>query len=92
MTKQEISKQVEAKFGKAEGIFLVNATGVWLEDGIIEIDSVDAGFQSMFFKGVNVDVEIPIIKAETDEGAEAMLEAKLKEIFPEAESILTTIQ
>ena len=86
-----VKEAVKAKYGKAEGKFLVNATGVWLEDGVIEIDTVDAGFQSMFYQGITTDVTIPIIKAETDEVAEAKLEAKLKELFPEADTVMTNI-
>ena len=45
----------------------------------------------MFFKGITTDVTIPVIKAETDEAAEAKLEAKLKELFPEADTVMTNI-
>ena len=91
MTKQEVFNQVEKKYGKVNGSFLVSANGVWLEDGVIEIDTVSAGCQEMFFKGITTDVTIPIIKAETDEAAEAKLEAKLKELFPEADTVMTNI-
>jgi len=92
MTVQEIKNAIVNKFGKADGAFSVRASGVWLKDGVIEIDLVDAGFQGLFFRSVNMDVQIPVIEAKTDEAAEAKLKAKLKELFPEAENVWTTIQ
>jgi len=87
MTIAEIKNKVQAKFGKAEGTFSVRANGVWLDDGTIEVDSVEAGFQGLFFRAIQVNVQIPIIHADTDEAAEATLTKAIEVAFPNAENV-----
>ena len=87
MTTQEIKNQVQAKFGKAEGAFSVRANGVWLDDGVIEIDSVEAGFQGLFFRAIQVSNNIPVITKDTDEEAETALTQVLQAEFPNAENV-----
>lgn len=91
MTTQEIKTAVENKFGKADGKFSVRANGVWLKDGMIEVESVEAGFQGLFFSAIQIDVEIPNIEEATDEAAEAALEAKLREMYPDAENVWISV-